>query len=91
MVKGFRQMKSIDFDEIFSQEVKMSTIRIVNALVASMNLEVEQLDVKTVVLHGDLEETIHMEQPEELEVLEKEHLMCKLKKSLYGLKQALRQ
>ena len=60
-------------------------------LAASLNLEVEQLDVKTAFLHGDIDKEIYMEQPEGFEVKGKEHLVCKLKKSLYGLKQALRQ
>lgn len=90
-MKGFNQRKGIDFDEIFSPVVKMSSIRVVLGLAASLNLEVEQLDVKTAFLHGDLEEEIYMEQPEGFEVKGKEHLVCKLKKSLYGLKQAPRQ
>ena len=45
-MKGFGQKKGIDFDEIFSPDVKMSSIRVVLGMAASMNLEVEQLDVK---------------------------------------------
>ncbi|WOH01606.1 hypothetical protein DCAR_0520990 [Daucus carota subsp. sativus] len=67
------------------------SIRVVLGLVASLNLELEQMDVKTAFLHGDLEEEIYMEQPEGFKVPKKEHLVCKLKKSLYGLKQAPRQ
>ncbi|CAL2270428.1 unnamed protein product [Prunus armeniaca] len=76
VVKGFSQKKGIDFEEIFSPIMKMSSIR---------------LDVKTAFLHGDLEEEIYMEQPEGFKVKGKEDLVCRLKKSLYGLKQAPRQ
>lgn len=58
VVKGFGQRKGVDFDEIFSPVVKMSSIRTVLGIAASMNLEVEQLDVKTTFFHGDLEEEI---------------------------------
>ena len=91
VVKGFGQKKGIDFDEIFSPVVKMSSIRIALGMDASMDLEVEQLDVKTTFLHGDLEEEIYIEQPEGFEVEGKEQLVCIWKKSLYGLKQAPQQ
>ena len=54
------------------------------------DLHLEQLDVKTTFLHGDLEEEIYMQQPKGYEVKGKEELVCRLKKSLYGLKWALR-
>ncbi|GKV15798.1 hypothetical protein SLEP1_g26549 [Rubroshorea leprosula] len=76
VVKGFSQKKGIDFDEIFSLVVKMSSIRVVLGLAASMNLELEQLDVKTAFLHGDLHEEIYMDQPEDVEEI------CKLKEEL---------
>lgn len=91
VVKDFSQKPGIDFDEIFSPVVKMSSIRVVLGIAAAMDLEIEQLDVKTTFLHGDLEEEIYMEQPEGFKVAGKEHLVCKLNKSLYGLKQAPRQ
>ncbi|KAL9255222.1 Retrovirus-related Pol polyprotein from transposon TNT 1-94-like protein [Drosera capensis] len=90
-MKGFEQKKGIDFEEIFSSGVKMTSIPVLLSLAASMNLEVEQLDMKTTFLHGDLEEEIYMEQPEGLAVIGKENLVCRLRKSLYGLKQAPRQ
>ena len=71
--------------------VKMTSIRVILGLAASLNLEVEQMDVKTTFLHGDLEEEIYMEQPEGFLVKGKEDYVCRLKKSLYGLKQAPRQ
>ncbi|PKI37236.1 hypothetical protein CRG98_042388 [Punica granatum] len=84
--RRFDRKKGVDSEEIFLPIVKMSSIRVVLTLVASLNLEIEQLDVKTVFLHGDLEEEIYMEQPEGFRVKGKEHLVCRLRKSLYGLK-----
>ncbi|GJZ78167.1 putative RNA-directed DNA polymerase [Tanacetum coccineum] len=82
----------IDFDRmIFSPVVKMGSIRVVLGLAASLDLEVEQMDVKTAFLHGDLDKEIYMEQPEGFQVKGKEDYVCRLQKSLYGLKQAPRQ
>ena len=60
-------------------------------MVVAKNLHLEQLDVKTAFLHGDLEEDIYMIQLERFIVQGQENLVCKLRKSLYGLKQAPRQ
>ena len=86
LVKGFAQKKGIEFDEIFSLVVKMTSIGTILSLVAVEDLHLEQLDVKTIVLHGDLEEEIYMQQPQGYEVKGKEKLVCKLKNSFYGLK-----
>ena len=64
VVKGFSQKKCIDFDQIFSPIIKMSSIRVVLGLTTSIDLEIEQMDVKTAFLHGDLDKKIYMEQPE---------------------------
>jgi hypothetical protein len=90
VVKGFAQKKGIDFDEMFSFVVKMTSIRTILSLVVVEDLHLEQLDVKTSFLHGDLEEDIYMQQSHGYEVKGKEYLVCRLKKSLYGLKQAPR-
>ena len=68
----------------------MTSIRIILSLVVVEDLHLEQLDVKKIFLHGDLEEEIYMQQPHGYEVKGKENLICRLKKSLYGLKQAPR-
>ena len=60
------------------------------ALVAHYDLELHQMDVKTAFLNGDLEENIYMAQPKNFVVEEKEHMGCRLKKSIYGLKQTSR-
>jgi reverse transcriptase-like protein len=71
--------------------VKHASIRSLLALVAMEDLELHQLDVKTAFLHGDLDEEIYMQQPKEFEVIGKENYVCKLEKSLYGLKKSPRQ
>jgi len=91
VVKGFQQKEGIDYTEIFSPVVKMTTIRVVLSMVAVDNLHLEQMDVKTAFLHGDLEEELYMLQPEGFAEPGKEDMVCRLKKSLYGLKQAPRQ
>ena len=60
VVKGFSQKEGIDFAKIFSHVVKMTSIRTVLSLVAVEDLHLEQLDVKTAFLHGDLEEEMYM-------------------------------
>ena len=91
VAKGYAQKEGVDYNEVFSPVVKHSSIRILLALVAEMDLELVQLDVKTAFLHGDLEEEIYMTQPEGFKVAGKEKMVCKLEKSLYGLKQSPRQ
>lgn len=61
------------------------------ALVAHFDLELHQMDVKTAFLNGDLHEDVFMAQPQGFKSKGQEHLVCKLKKSIYGLKQASRQ
>ena len=88
VVKRFQQKRGVDFGEIFAPVVKMTSIQTVLSIAASMDLEIEQLDVKTTFLHGQLDEEIYMDQPEGFMEKGKENLLCRLKKSLYGLKQA---
>ena len=91
VAKGYSQRKGADYDEIFSPVVRHTSIRVVLAMVAHLDMELEQMDVKTAFFQGDLEEQIYMEQPEGFSQPGQEHLVCKLRKSLYGLKQSLRQ
>uniref|UniRef100_A0A2N9GF09 Integrase catalytic domain-containing protein n=1 Tax=Fagus sylvatica TaxID=28930 RepID=A0A2N9GF09_FAGSY len=74
-----------------SPSVGHTSIRAVLALVAHQDLELEQLDVKTAFLHGNLEEEIFMVQPKGFKQPGTENLVCRLMKSLYGLKQSPRQ
>lgn len=88
VAKDFTRREGVDFNEIFSLVVKHTSIRVLLSLVAHFNMELEQMDVKTAFLHGDLEEKILMQQPIGYEVQGKEDWVCLLKKSLYGLKQS---
>jgi hypothetical protein len=64
VAKGYSQVDGIDFGEIFSPIAKLTSIRFLLSIAATFDLEVEQMDVKTTFLHGDLEEGIYMKQPE---------------------------
>ena len=68
----------------------MTSIRFLLSLATTFDLEVEQMDVKTTFRHGDLDEEIYMKQLEGFSVKGKKELVCKLKKSLYSLKQSPR-
>lgn len=91
VAKGYTQKDGIDYKETFSPVSKKDSLRIVMALVAHYDLELHQMDVKTAFLNGDLEEEVYMDQPEGFLTTGKDNLVCKLKKSIYGLKQASRQ
>ena len=67
--------------------VKMTTIRFLLGIVVAQHLELIELDIKTTFLHGGLEEEIYMEQPKGFIKPDQERLVCRLKKSLYSLKQ----
>jgi hypothetical protein len=91
VAKGFSQIPDIDYNDVFSPVVKHSSIRALLGIVAMHDLELEQSDVKTAFLHGDSEQEIYMDQPEGFIVPGKGNFVCKIKKSLYGLKQSPRQ
>lgn len=86
MAKGFTQKEGIDFNETFSLVSTKESFRIAMALVAHFNLELHQMDVKTVFLNGDLNEEVYMQQPKGFVTSDNEHLVCKLRKSIYHLK-----
>ena len=74
--------------EVFAPVVKHASIRILLAMVNQRNWGMQQLDVKTAFLHGDIEESIYMFQPEGYVKKGDENKVCLLKKSLYGLKRS---
>ena len=85
VAKGFTQKEGIDYKETFSPVSTKDSFRIIMALVAHFDLELHQMDVKTAFLNGDIEETIYMVQPENYVSKDANDLVCKLKKSIYGL------
>ncbi|CAM8960204.1 unnamed protein product [Rhodiola kirilowii] len=86
VIQGFRQKYGIDYFDTYAPVARISTIRLLIALASIHKLLVHQMDVKTAFLNGDLKEEIYMKQPEGFVVAGQEHKVCKLVKSLYGLK-----
>ncbi|GJZ20127.1 retrotransposon protein, putative, ty1-copia subclass [Tanacetum coccineum] len=89
--KGYTQTPRIDYEETFSPVANIRAIRILIAIAAFYDYEIWQMDVKTVFLNGYLFEEVYMEQPEGFVNPKYPNRVCKLKRSIYGLKQASRQ
>ena len=87
VAQGFSQQSGLDYDQTFSPVVRFESLRIVTALAVQHGLKLHQLDVTTAFLNGALHEEVYMKQPEGYAVKGQEHLVCKLKQSIYGLKQ----
>lgn len=88
VARGFKQEKGQDYDEIFSPVARFESIRTILAIAAAERMHKIQIDVETAFLNGTLEKEVYMEQPKGFE--DGTGRVCKLQKSLYGLKQAAR-
>jgi hypothetical protein len=89
VAKGFLQRQSIDYDEVFAPVSRQSTLWALLAVVVARHLALHQLDVKTAFLNGELDELVYMDQPPGYQQGGQD-TVCLLRRSLYGLKQALR-
>ena len=90
VAKGYSQRYGIDYDETFPPVVRLSSLRTLLAYAVQKKMLIHQMDVVTAFLNGELGEEIYMQQPEGYVEPGSEDMLCKLKKSLYGIKQSPR-
>lgn len=89
VAQGFTQKYGVDYDEVFAPVAKQVTFRMLLSIASHRKMYVKHVDVKTAYLNRQLEETIYMRQPEEYST-GSERKVCRLRRSLYGLKQSAR-
>lgn len=90
VARGFTQTYGIDYQETFAPVAKFNTIRVLLSIAANLDWPLHQMDVKNAFLNGDLEEEVYMEVPLGLRSSDNSDKVCRLYKSLYGLKQSPR-
>jgi hypothetical protein len=90
IAKGFRQIQGVDYDETFLLVAVLKSIRILLAIAAYYDYEIWQMDIKMAFLNGILSKDVYMTQPEGFADQQNARKVCRLMKSIYGLKQASR-
>ena len=86
VARGFTQCEGVDYQEVFAPFANLESVRIIVSLAAKYDLELDQMDVSTAYLNGELEEELYMSPPEGVPI--QPGYCWRLKRSLYGLKQA---
>lgn len=90
VAKGYVQRAGIDYEEVFAPVARLESVRMMVALAAHERWEVHHMDVKSAFLNGELKEEVYVEQPPGFVVAGNEHKVLRLRKALYGLRQAPR-
>jgi len=90
VAKGFKQIQGVDYDQTFLPVAMLKSVRIVLAIAAFHDNEIWQMDVKMAFLNGNLSEDVYMIQPEGFVDPKNARKICKLQRSIYGLKQPSR-
>lgn len=90
VAKGYAQEYGVDYQEVFAPVTRLETVRLLLALAAKYSWEVHHMDVKTAFLNGEINEDVYVAQPEGFEKQGCKHMVYKLLKALYGLRQAPR-
>lgn len=88
VAQGYGQRHECEYDETFSPVVRFESLRTVFAFAAQYGLKLHQMNVTTAFLNGELTDEVYMKLPKGLVSLGQSHLVCKLKRSIYGLKQS---
>ena len=90
VAQGYSQEAGVDYDEIYAPVARYNSIRTVLAIANALDFELHQMDIKTAFLNGKLDQEIYMAQPDAFVQEEHPNKVCKLNRSIYGLKQSAR-
>ncbi|CAL1357723.1 unnamed protein product [Linum trigynum] len=90
VARGFQQVPGLDFGQTYSLVLKPATLRLILGIAVSQAWPLHQIDIANAFLHGELQETVYMQQPPGFVDPDKPNHVCRLRKSIYGLRQAPR-